>query len=103
MKGALESFDGSGDLRSTIEGAIDSALASNGFDPDEVRGAMEGAGFGPMQAMRSGAGNPMAALFGGGAGAFDPSSLLQSGKTEEDLVQSFLQQFRAGVNLDLEG
>lgn len=103
VKDAMQNFDGSGDVRSTIEGAITSTLEEHGFDPEEVKGAMEDSGFRPMQMMASRGGNPMMAMLGGqGGSGFDPSSLLESGGTEEDLVQAFLQQFRAGTNLDLE-
>ena len=100
VKDALQNHDGSGDIRSTIEGAIHSTLEANGFNPSEVKGARQDAGFDPMQ--RRGGGNPMAAMFGGGGGGFDPASILQSGGTEQDMIQSFLEQFRSGVNLDLE-
>jgi hypothetical protein len=103
VKEAIQGADGSGDFRATIEGAIHSTLEEHGFNPEEVKGAMQDAGFGSMQAMAGRGGSPMAAMLGGGSGGFDPSTILQSGGTEEDLVQSFLQQFRAGVHLDLEG
>ena len=103
VKDALQGFDGEGDLRSTIEGAIHSTLEEHGFNPDEVKTAMQDSGFNPMQAMASRGGGPMMAMLGGGeAGGIDPAALLQSGGTEEDLIQSFLQQFRAGANLSLE-
>ena len=77
VQDAMNGFDGSGDLRSTIQGAIDETLTANGFDPSEVRDAVEESGF-------------------------DPAALLQGGGTEDDLIEAFLGQFRAGVNLDLE-
>lgn len=102
VKEAMQGSDGSGDLRATIEGAIHSALEEHGFDPEEVKSAMQDSGFSPMQAI-AGRGGNLAAMLGGGGGGFDPAALLQGGGTEEDLIQSFLQQFRAGVHLDLEG
>lgn len=102
VKDAMQNYDGSGDFRSTIEGAINSTLEEHGFNPEEVKGAMQDAGFNPMQARASGGGNPMMAMMGGGSGGFDPSAFLQSGGSEEDLISSYLQQFRSGINLDLE-
>ena len=84
---ALQSGEGSGDLRSRIEEALFSALEANGFDPQEVRGAIEEGGLGQLVGTPSGAA---------------PASLgLPSAGQEDDIVQSFLQQFRAGISLDL--
>ena len=88
VKDAVQNHDGSGDLRSTIEGAINSTLEANGFDPSEVKGAMQDAGFSPADRL--------------GAAGFDPASMLQNGSSEQDVIQSFLEQFRSGSNLDLE-
>lgn len=76
VQDALANFDGEGDLRATVQDAFRSTLEENGFDPAQVRGAMEGSGFSPLSAM-------------------------SNGGDEEDLVQMFLQQFRAGSHLDL--
>ena len=92
IRDALENHDGSESLRSTIEGAIHSTLEDHGFDPAEVKSAMQDAGFDPR------AGRPGAS----GSSGFQPAALLDSGGTEEDLIQSFLQQLRAGSQLDLE-
>lgn len=95
VKGALSSYDGSGDLRSTVQGAINSVLEENGFDPDEVKDAFKSSGFDPRKALGGGGGSP----FGGG---FNPAALLNGGGTEDELIKSFLQQFRPGVNLDIQ-
>ncbi|MEM1452292.1 MAG: hypothetical protein AAGI22_24510 [Planctomycetota bacterium] len=102
VKDAVQNAEGGSGFRDAIEGAIRSTLEEHGFDPEEVKGAVQDAGFGPMGAGAARRGNPMAALRGGGSGGFDPSALLQSGGTAEDLVQSFLEQFRAGTHLDFE-
>lgn len=95
VQDAVQGFDGEGDLRSEVQGAIRSTLEENGFDVDEVRSAMESSfgssrmSFDPSAMMSRGGADPMA-LLGGAGGASD------------SFVQSFLEQFRAGVNLDLE-
>ena len=98
VQSALEEHDGSTDLRATIEGAITTTLEEHGFDPEEVKSAMQESGFDP--GARSEA--RMAMLSGAGGAGFDPSAVLENGGTEEDLIQSFLEQFRAGAHLDVE-
>jgi hypothetical protein len=92
---ALQGLEPGQDVRSAVEGALDETLRENGFDPDEVKSAMDSFG-GPdaMRQMMGGGGMP-----GGGMG--DLSSSLFSSGNEEDLVQSFLKRLQAGTNLDL--
>ena len=96
VRGALQAYDGQGDVRSVVQDALAEALEANGFDPAEVRGALRPEGFDPWGGGRAGAGGP------GSPGGFDAASLLLSGSDDDDLVQAFLEQFRAGVGLDLE-
>lgn len=97
---AMQDFDGGGgDFRAAIQDAIESTLEQHGFDPQQVKGAMQEAGLGPLQAMSTAQSNPMMAMLGGSS---DLASLLENDQAEEDIVQSFLAQFRAGIHLDLE-
>lgn len=98
VQAALADYDGSGDLRSTVQDAIGSTLEANGFDPAEVKDAMRDAGLDPRRVMRG-----LAGAAPGVDGGFDPSMILGKGGSEEDLVQAFLQQLRAGANVDFEG
>lgn len=93
---ALENNADSEDLKSVVDEAIAGVLREHGFDPAEVKEAMQtdmenmphpgGAGFGE---------------FPGAASGLDPASLLAKGDSSEDFVQAFLEQFRAGTNLDV--
>lgn len=92
VQDAVQGFDGSGDLKAEVQSAIQSTLEENGFDVDEVKNAMESS-------------------FGASTMSFDPASMLMNsggpsralgGGMGESFVQSFLEQFRAGANLDLE-
>lgn len=114
VKDAVQSSEGT-DIRSAVKNALDSTLEANGFDPAEVKGAMKEAGLGPMSRPGGPGGGPGGQFsgqfaqrlggqpFSGAAGGFDPMSIISGGGSEQDLVQSFLQQFREGSNLDLEG
>ncbi len=101
VKSALQGYDGSGDFRSTIEGAIHSTLTEHGFDPEQVKDAMQDSGFSPLKAMAAGQKNSMMGMFGGGGG-FHSAAAFQEDDSAEDLIQSFLERFRAGVNVDFE-
>lgn len=107
VKDAVAGFDGEGDLRSTIEGAVQSTLQDNGFDAASVRDAFggSGSGFGAGALPPGLPGGLGGGAFGGGSlggPSFDIASILGGETTEEDLVQSFLQQLRPGSSLDQE-
>lgn len=101
VRGALQASGGSGDVRSAVEAALDETLEANGFDPAEVKDAMRDAG-GPRGLVGRG-GPPHGGPAGGRLADFNPAALLENGASEEDLVQSFLGQLRAGAQLDVEG
>lgn len=85
---AYDSFDGEGDIRSTVRDAIRATLTENGFDVEEVENAMgpkPGAGGRPPRGEE-----PSPA--GGGSESFG-----------ERFVQSFLGRFSEGTNLDFIG
>jgi hypothetical protein len=101
---ALQNYDGEGDLRATIQDTIHATLEENGFDPAEVKSAMTGeGGFPPIGGMQGGA--PLSFLqaleSGSPSSSTDLASMLQSGGAEDDMIQNFLAQFRAGLSLDL--
>ncbi len=106
VQGAMQDFDGSGDPRAAIQDAIQSTLESNGFDPAEVKGAMKDSGFGGMRSLMGGGGGfgpgGPGGLGGGLGGGFDPAAIMRDGGSEDEMIQTFLRQFRAGTNLDFE-
>jgi hypothetical protein len=85
---AYDSFDGEGDIRSTVRDAIRATLTENGFDVEEVESAMgpkPGAGGRPPR------------------GEGPPPSDAGSESFGERFVQSFLGRFSEGTNLDFIG
>lgn len=95
VRSALQGFDGEGDPRTAVQDAIESTLESNGFDLGQVKGAMQDAGIGRLRSMINGEA-------GASPAGLDPASLLRDGGGEDLMIRQFLQQFRAGVNLDLQ-
>ena len=96
VRDAIENYDGSGDLQSTVKDALNSTLEANGFEPSEVKSAMQDAGFDPSQRMEA------RSSFAAALEGLDPASILESGGTAENVVQSFLEQLGSGANLDVE-
>jgi hypothetical protein len=109
VKQAIQDFDGEGDLASAVQGAIQSTLEENGFDPDALREAAGGASpIAAIRALRQGAGAPGGVPGAGALGAVtggfgaDLSSLLQQTRDSDQLLESFFAQFRPGSQLDFE-
>jgi len=97
---AVKNSDGSQDMREVVDAAIDAPLEANGFDPSEVKSAMESDMRQMPRPQGVGGGNPFADA-SGAAGGFDAASLLNGGASSDEVVQSFLQQLSAGTNLDV--
>lgn len=94
---AVRNQDGSGDLRTTIEGTIDSVLQENGFDPDEVKSA-----FRDIAGDYAPGGIPPSFGTGGRGAGFDIGSLFDSAEdTETELIDTLLEQLRPGSTIDV--